>query len=1159
MASTNTQVRETLLEMQKDGVNFDNENERTIWRALCSCGIFMERFPKQYWVIDALDECTNSASFFDPILAKLDQSISLRILITSRESPKLEKHFHSLGAHRVQHETISVADTLPDIRLLVEAKAKSVLLKDDEDRAVLVDKILEKSEGSFLWTVLVLSELSNSYGEEEINKALEDMPRDMAPLYQRTLELMKQAPGGKKLAKAILTWTTCATRPLTTSELDGALRVDVKDNFPQLKESIMALCGHFVNVDKFGKVQMLHGTAREFLLNDNLESEFAINKTEAHTRIARACLTYLTGEEMKPPRTGRRAYSLNTACKRADFSAYACTAFSYHLAKASPMANDILVLAEKFLKSNVLSWIEVIAQTHNLIPLIRAAKDLRMYLDKCAIERSPLDRSIQNTRGWTTDFVRLVAKFAVTLTTSPSAIFSLIPPFCPTESMIYQISNPGRRLSVVGLSNAEWDDRMSCIDFREGQTSAISHGDEFFAVGLTTGTVALYYVTSCQEYKTLSHGEAVKILRFKSRTRLMASSGMKTIRVWDTYSGDTIHKFHAAQRFIDFAFGEGLLIAASSKNYLSIWNLDDDGAQQPDRPWNDSDVHLNTVSRLTPCAISIAVSHKMLAIAYNGRPITLWDLEEDGLYGSCGKKLAGGETSTHMVTALAFNPNPNIGLLAVSYLDGELVIVDPFSDLELESFRADCHTLAASPDGRLLAGGTGGGTIQIYEFDTLRLLYRVKSSNFYIKQLAFSRDGLQFSDIRGSHCNIWEPAVLLRDSVGDESSDGTSSSFLDVVASDTKTKISAMVIHPNGEVAVCGKDNGIISLYDLKTGAEGQPLYRHKSLVRILTWWPQSDTIMSIDISNGIIAWKLKKSGKTAWVTESLIFQSRLDCGTSITQAVPGEAAGKFILSTRESDYLWSIDGHQKDKRIYSDGRGTRQWMQHQRSPLHMICIEGTSARIYAWADWSEVALVHFTADMTGLQVNSARPYLSGRRPRILLELSELDGPPDTRGLHLLDAASFGMEIPTSDKLVPVAAIDGKDADNISITEKASVAACLVSLFGPLLAALAPRVAHVIGLGNTNQLIFLDTHSWVCSADLESLGDSSLSYSRHFFVPYDLYAGTRDLLCAVAQRDVLFARNNDLAIIKGGLEYAEKLHVELGHGPGLSEKLLRYK
>ena len=225
------------------------------------------------------------------------------------------------------------------------------------------------------------------------------MPQDMIPLYQRTLELMTHAVGGKKLAKAILTWATCSTRPLTTMELTGALKLDVKDNFPKLEESILALCGHLVTVDKFGRVQMVHGTAREFLLNEDLTSEFAVDRTEAHTRIARTCLTYLTGEEMKPPRTSRGSSATDIARKRAAFSTYACGAFSYHLARADPLANDLMDLLDRFLKSNVLSWIEVIAQTHNLIPLIRAAKDLRIYLNSCATERSPLDRSMQVIRG----------------------------------------------------------------------------------------------------------------------------------------------------------------------------------------------------------------------------------------------------------------------------------------------------------------------------------------------------------------------------------------------------------------------------------------------------------------------------------------------------------------------------------------------------------------------------------------------------------------------------------------------------------------------------------------------------------------------------------------------------------------------------------------
>lgn len=988
MACTNVQVRETLLEMQKDNVNLDNDDERIIWRKLFLSGVFRTEFPRHYWVIDALDECSNLASFFDTMLAKLDESIPLRILMTSRETSELEKRFYSLGAHRFQSERISTADTLLDIKLLVEAKAKSLVVKDDEDRAALVEKILQKSQGSFLWTVLVLNELSNSYGEEEISQVLEDVPRDMEPLYQRTLELMSQATRGKKLAKAILTWTTCATRPLKIKELEGALKLDVKDNFPKLQESIVALCGQLVTVDKFGKVQMVHETAREFLLSGDLESEFAINKTEAHTRIARACLTYLTGEEMKPPRTSRRGSAIVTAGERAEFSIYACAAFSYHLAKADPLANDVLVLVDKFLKSNILSWIEVIAQTKNLIPLIRTAKDFRAYLSSCAAQRSPLGSEMQTIRGWTTDLIRIAAKFADAFITSPSAIYSLILPFCPKESTVYKTANPGRRPSVVGLSSTQWDDRLSCIDFRQGQSSAICYGDEFFAVGLATGKVALYHAASCQEYKVLDHGEAVKFLQFKSKTCLMASCGMKTIRIWDIRSGELIHSFQAPQRSIGLAFDKNLLIAASDKNYLASWDLNNDGARRPNRPWSDSGEHMNTRSRRAPCAISISVSHQMLAVAYSGRPITLWDLEEDTYYGTCGKKLPSGETSTHLVTALVFNPNSSIGLLAASYLDGELVLLDPFQDQALESFRADCHTLAASPDGRLLAGGAGFGTIQIYQFDTLTLLYRVQSSNFYIKQLAFSKDSLHFADIRGSQCNVWEPAVLLRDLVGDDSSESTSNSFVEAVATDTKVKISAMVVHPNGELAFCGKDDGSVSMYDLKTGAQMRTLYHHKSLVRILTWWPQSNIIMSVDVANRIFTWRLKKSLQEGWVAEKILFQSRLDCGKSIIQVLPGEAAGKFILSTRESDHLWSIGGQEEDVRTYSDRQGIRKWIQHQHSPLHVICFEGVAAHIYAWSDWSEVASVRLNIEIMGSQLKSVTPYTSGNRQRILLGMA---------------------------------------------------------------------------------------------------------------------------------------------------------------------------
>ena len=516
-------------------------------------------------------------------------------------------------------------DTLPDIRLLIETKARLLVSKNDEIQATLVGKVLEKSKGSFLWTTLVLNELSNTHGENEMNEVLNEVPRDMEPLYQRTLESMPQATRGKRIAKAILVWTACTTRPLTVNELKAALEIEIEDTFPKLEESIVALCGQLVYVDMFGKIQMVHETAREFLFQHDLASEFAINRTEAHTQIARTCLIYLTGKEMKPPRSGRLFPAPNLGGRRSEFAAYACTEFSYHLAKADANANDVLFLTESFLKSNVLSWIEAIAQSQDLLPLIRAGRNLGKYCKSCTAARSPLGRGTQMITGWTTDLTRIAAKFAGALIVLPSAIYSIVLPFCPTESMVYKTANSGRKLSVLGLSNTQWDDRLACVDFREGQASSVCYGDSFFAIGMTTGAVVVYQAVSCQEYKILDHGEAVKLLAFKNNTDLMVSCGLKYLNIWDIRAGETIYSFQAPQRAISLVFDENLLLVATQKSSLVAWDLSDGGSRQADRSWVDSGEPGKMPPGRSLSAISISVSHKMLAIAYSGRPIILWD------------------------------------------------------------------------------------------------------------------------------------------------------------------------------------------------------------------------------------------------------------------------------------------------------------------------------------------------------------------------------------------------------------------------------------------------------------------------------------------------------------------------------------------------------
>lgn len=1150
MAASNSQVREILVELQNEDETLDKDNTRLIWQKVFLSRIFKVRLPIHYWIIDALDESDIDSSFFNSVLASVEELLALRVWITSRETPELERKFTGLGAHRVHHERISSTDTLPDIRYLVESKVKDVNLEGSEGRDALVQRILDRSEGSFLWTVLVLEQLTKSYGDREINQALEDMPHAMGSLYQRTLESMTHTPGGKMLAKAVLLWATCAIRPLTTKELETALKIDIQDTFSRLRESIIAVCGHLVTVDKFDKVRMAHGTIREFLLNDNLDSEYAINRIEAHTRIAKICLEYLTGEEMKPPRTSRRGSAIGLARQRAQFAEYACTAFSYHLTRADPLDHDLLTLTDKFLQCNVMSWILVVAQARNLVLLVRASKHLKSYFNFCAGARSPLGPSMSTIKTWITDLVRIVAKFSDALVECPPAIFSLIPPFCPSESAINKAIYPGRKLSLVGLSNSQWDDRLSCIDFRGHQTSAVAYGDDFFAVGLATGTITVYHTTSCHEHRSLTHGEPVKNLQFRAKSSLMASCGLKTIRIFDIQQGEAVYHLQAPERVLALEFDGDMITAALSKNYLAMWNLADNAVQLPNKPWDTNLGEAVVPTGRMACAISMSLSHKMLAVAYHSRSIILWDLEDDAYYGSTGKKLANGKTSSHMVTALVFNPNSDIELIAASYLDGELVILDPFNDLEITSLHANCHTLAASPDGRLLAGGGGAGTIQVYEFDSLSLLYRVKSSNFYIKQLAFSRDGLRFADVRGSHCNVWEPPTLLGDAIRGDSSDATLTSTVDFVSSDTKVKISAMLLCPNKDLAVCGKDNGVIAFFSLKTGKETQSLPRHKTLVRILAWWSEDEAIISLDAANGFSVWNVTNVAKDGWLVGNTILQSRLNSGRAITQVLAGKAAGKLIISTSHSDHLWDVDGQQQAVQAYGDGSEARKWMHHPHSPLHAVLIDRASVCIYVLSDLSKFACFSLTSSAMDLQVKTLIPHTLGPQHRVLLELSRRDGSPKTCGLQLLDVSSFSFEPPAKDESSPSVADLEKRSSDVSTTSGKQTPSFVMqadteisSLLEPQLSSLAHRVAYLIGLRNGSQLVFLDTHSWVCSIGLGSLNGGSITYDRHFFVPYDWFAGTRHIICGIADREVVFARNDNVVIVKGGLEYTDVIEI----------------
>lgn len=179
--------------------------------------------------------------------------------------------------------------------------------------------------------------------------------------------------------------------------------------------------------------------------------------------------------------------------------------------------------------------------------------------------------------------IRVAGKFRSQLLACPSSIHCLIPPLCPSESKISQnfavqdtrrsFSSP-RALTVKGLPPSPWDDCLIRMDFQKGRGTAVTHGDRFFAIGLSTGQISQYDPTSLQLIRHLKHPERVGLLQFSpdSDDTYLVSCGAKHVVVWETKSGTTLQSFAIQSPPLDAVFvSMDELLCAFRSSEMTKW------------------------------------------------------------------------------------------------------------------------------------------------------------------------------------------------------------------------------------------------------------------------------------------------------------------------------------------------------------------------------------------------------------------------------------------------------------------------------------------------------------------------------------------------------------------------------------------------------------
>ncbi|KAL8883971.1 MAG: hypothetical protein Q9215_007887 [Flavoplaca cf. flavocitrina] len=479
MANANRSVRQQLLELQQDDPFLEMENARNIWRKVFGVVFKAQYHQPHYWVIDALDEC-KAAENHDfgglfGFLARIDHSVPVKLFITSRFTTEFERLIAPL--HPVT-EQVTAEDTTQDIRAYVETYLDSLPGENKEEQNDLAESIIAKSSGCFLWAVVVIHQLKESCSSRR----------------RKILQVLSTKPKYKQPTLSILNWTICSMRALTTFELKDALKLDINQTmFKDLAKAIPSLTGHLVSVDRHLRVQIIHQTATALLTDPNLRSENRVKKSEGNANITKACLRYLCGEEMHMQKRRRSSAAIFRDRTNA-LSDYACSYFSEHLLRATSTDDELFELLTTFLRTNILTWIEIIAQKKRIDFLTRAAKHLEAYLDRRA------------------KVYKQFASEGASLTT----------------------------FQLIGLSAQDWDDRVSCIYYGDQRPESIACRDGRFAIGFSNGSIIVYYNESCQEATPLEHGDGVLVMELGSLAGFLAASSRKTIKVWNLNTGSLL-------------------------------------------------------------------------------------------------------------------------------------------------------------------------------------------------------------------------------------------------------------------------------------------------------------------------------------------------------------------------------------------------------------------------------------------------------------------------------------------------------------------------------------------------------------------------------------------------------------------------------------------
>ncbi|KAI0412872.1 ankyrin repeat-containing domain protein [Xylaria grammica] len=226
-------------------------------------------FTNVFIVVDALDECQREQreKFLSEIF-NLQKTKPLNLFATSRMIPEIEGLFDD-------SEQLEVRATIDDVHKYLDTRTSRLPTFIRGIRDEIKTEICKAVDGIFLLAQLYVNSLEGKRSIKAVRGALKDLRTGCSAydtVYSSALQRIEdQVKDARELAKQVISWITWSRRPISMTELQHALGIELgssvldEDNLPDV-DYMVSVCAGLVTVDHESRViRLVHYTAQEYL------------------------------------------------------------------------------------------------------------------------------------------------------------------------------------------------------------------------------------------------------------------------------------------------------------------------------------------------------------------------------------------------------------------------------------------------------------------------------------------------------------------------------------------------------------------------------------------------------------------------------------------------------------------------------------------------------------------------------------------------------------------------------------------------------------------------------------------------------------------------------------------------------------------------------